>query len=104
MKRLNVPKFATEAEEAKWWDEHGDAVGQNLMEAIKTGAAHRGGPRRVLEERRESKNITIRMPVSDIERARVLAERKGLGYQTYVKMLLHEALEREETRAGRRAG
>ena len=26
MKKLVVPKFATEAEEAKWWDEHMDAA------------------------------------------------------------------------------
>jgi hypothetical protein len=30
MKKLVVPKFATEAEEAKWWDEHMGAVGENL--------------------------------------------------------------------------
>ncbi len=39
------------------------------------------------------------MPVDDIERARRLADRKGLGYQTYMKMLLHEALNREESDA-----
>jgi predicted DNA binding CopG/RHH family protein len=38
------------------------------------------------------------MPLDDIDRARVLAEKKGIGYQTYMKMLLHEALEREENR------
>jgi len=27
-----------------------------------------------------------------------LAEKKGLRYQTYLKMLLHEALEREQKR------
>ena len=63
MKKLVVPKFATEAEEAKWWDEHMRAVGENLIAAMKSGTAHRGGPRRVLQERRESRNITIRMPL-----------------------------------------
>jgi len=37
MKKLVVPKFATEAEEAKWWDEHMDAVGENLIDALKSG-------------------------------------------------------------------
>jgi len=32
----------------------------------------------------------------DISRARSLADRRGLRYQTYLKMLIHEALEREE--------
>jgi len=38
-----------------------------------------------------------RIPVDDIERAHRLADRKGLGYQTYMKMLLHAALNREES-------
>ena len=95
MKKLEVPKFATEAEEAKWWDEHMDAVGENLIAGLKSGTAHRGGPRRVLQERRESRNITIRMPLSDLQAVQELAQKKGLPYQTYMKMLLHQALEKE---------
>ena len=95
MKKLVVPKFATEAEEAKWWDEHMDAVGENLIAGLKNGTAHRGGPRRVLQERRESRNITIRMPLTDLQAAREMAQKKGLPYQTYMKMLLHQALEKE---------
>ena len=45
--------------------------------------------------RREPKNITIRVAISDIERARALAAQKGIGYQTLMKMLLKEALDRE---------
>jgi hypothetical protein len=95
MKKLAVPKFTTEAEEAKWWDEHMDAVGENLIAAMKSGTAHRGGPRRVLQERRESRNITIRMPLTDLQAAQEMAQKKGLPYQTYMKMLLHQALEKE---------
>jgi len=104
MKKLVVPKFDNEAKEAKWWDDHMDVVEANLVEAMKNGTAHRGGPRQVLKERRESKNITIRMPIADITRAQGLAEKKGIGYQTYMKMLLHEALDREERQPRRKAG
>jgi len=100
MKRLVAPKFQSEAEEAKWWDDHMDIVGENLLEAMKKGTAHRGGPAALL---RETRNITIRIANSDIERARKLAEQKGIGYQTYMKMLLREGLDREEKRA-RKAG
>jgi uracil-DNA glycosylase len=34
-----------------------------------------------------------------IQAARDLAQRKGLPYQTYMKMLLHEALEKERRTA-----
>jgi predicted DNA binding CopG/RHH family protein len=93
-----VPKFETEAAEARWWDEHKSMVEASLRDAMRDGTAQRGAARRLVREARESKNITIRMPLRDIERARSLAEKRGIGYQTYMKMLLHEALEREENR------
>jgi predicted DNA binding CopG/RHH family protein len=43
----------------------------------------------------KSRSITIRIATPDLEAARKLAERKGLPYQTYIKMLLHQALQRE---------
>jgi predicted DNA binding CopG/RHH family protein len=51
-----------------------------------------------VKEARASKNITIRMSVEDLERARQLSAKRGLAYQTYMKMLLHEALDQEEKR------
>lgn len=39
-----------------------------------------------------SRPVTIRLDVNDIERAERQAAAKGLRYQTYIKMLLHEAL------------
>src|SRR5207244_393285 len=38
---------------------------------------------------------TIRLATEDIDRARGLAAQKGIGYQTYIKILLREALQRE---------
>jgi predicted DNA binding CopG/RHH family protein len=96
MKELVVPKFENEDEEAKWWDEHADVAEANLMEAIENGTAHIGGPARILQERRESRDISIRVPIADLERAREQAQKKGLAYQTYIKMLLHEALDRQD--------
>jgi len=96
--RPKVPHFKSEAEEARWWDEHKPMVETSLRDAMRDGTAQQQTAQRLVREARESKNITIRMPLRDIERARSLAERKGIGYQTYMKMLLHEALEREENR------
>ena len=99
MKKLVVPRFTTEAEEAQWWYDHRDVVEANLSEALRNGTANYGTAQRVMREIRESKNITIRMPLNDLDRARKLSKKKGLGYQTYMKMLLHEALDREEAAA-----
>jgi predicted DNA binding CopG/RHH family protein len=40
------------------------------------------------------------MQEGDIERVRRLAEMKGIGYQTYMKILLREALDREDRKTG----
>ena len=48
-----------------------------------------------------SRLLSIRLPEPDIALAQRLAEKKGLPYQTYIKSLLHEALERERLLAER---
>lgn len=48
-----------------------------------------------------SRLLSIRLPENDLALARSLAESKGLPYQTYIKSLLHEALEREHALAER---
>ena len=40
---------------------------------------------------------TIRLDPTDISRAKIQAERRGLKYQTYLKMLIHRALAQEES-------
>ena len=95
-RKIRIPEFDNEAEEARWWDDHKAMVEENLLRAMQDGTAQRGTAQRILKEARASKNITIRMPVADIERARQLSAKKGLAYQTYIKMLLHEALDKEE--------
>ena len=44
-----------------------------------------------------SRQITIRLGNKELALARRQAEAKGLKYQTYIKMLLHEALARNPT-------
>jgi len=50
-----------------------------------------------LSEKR-SVQIAIRLPGADLERAREVADRKGIGYQTLLKMLVHAGLAREARR------
>ena len=94
-KKLIIPRFKSEAEEARWWDGHMGQVEELFLSAMKKGTLRRGMALKLVKEARKSKNITIRMPIDDIDKARTLAEKKGIGYQTYMKMLLHQALGRE---------
>jgi predicted DNA binding CopG/RHH family protein len=90
--RPRVPRFATEAEEAKWWDDHKEMVEENLVRAIVDGTARRDAAGRLSREARASRNVTIRMAEADLDLARQQAEAKGLPYQTYIKSVLHEEL------------
>jgi predicted DNA binding CopG/RHH family protein len=85
-KQVTIPKFRTEAEEAKWWDSHPETATEIMKRALKSGKARRAVP---------LQTVTMRLPVPDIKTARDLAHQKGLPYQTYIKMLLHEALKKE---------
>src|ERR1035438_2778714 len=42
-----------------------------------------------------SQKVMLRIPVDDLDRARSQAARKGVRYQTYIKILLREGLDRQ---------
>ncbi|MFN0168035.1 MAG: hypothetical protein ACKV22_16545 [Bryobacteraceae bacterium] len=95
MKKLVVPKFETEAEEARWWDEHMDSVEENLVEAIETGTARRGGPRRILEERQKARaSITVPVTPEDLSAIHDLAQREGKPDEVIAGALLRDAVQR----------
>jgi hypothetical protein len=103
MSDLKVPKFESEAEEAKWWYENRDKVSAEFQKAAKEGRLGRGGIKRLLAERgipiQESgptPTTTIRLDPEDIAKAREQAAERGLRYQTYLKMLIREALRNAE--------
>src|SRR5258708_25132228 len=97
-KEFKIPEFKTEAEEARWWAENQERVTEAFQRAAAGGHLRRG----TVARRGATPTTTIRLDLSDIERARTLAEGRGLKYQTYLKMLLHDALEREARLASKR--
>jgi hypothetical protein len=101
---MKVPKFATEAEEAKWWFENQDKVFEEFKKAAKAGTLGHGGARRLFAEKgipfkepSPTPTTTIRLDPDDIAKARVQAAKRGLRYQTYLKMIIHEALRNAES-------
>jgi len=96
-KLSKVPKFITEDEEAKWW---ASAEGREFLKRQRgTGTKkHKGSPLVANLSRAGSVQIALRLPAPDLAKAREIAERKGIGYQTLLKMLLHEGLRRETRR------
>ena len=94
-KRRVVPKFATEKEEAEWWDQNREMVSRDFEEAGRRGEVKRMTAAQLVE-RLASRPVTIRLAEADLALAQKQAERKGLPYQTYIKSLLHETLAERE--------
>ena len=93
-----VPAFPTEAQEAGWWYKNRKKLDKDLAEAAGTGdlkVLDRKALMTRVSRSKASKVVSIRLPESDLELARLQASRRGLPYQTYIKSLLHQALERE---------
>ena len=100
-KALRIPKFKNEDEEADWWS---GRQGRDYVKLRSTAAKSKGtkpaGSRLVAQiAKKNSIQIAIRLPEADLKRARKIATRKGIGYQTLIKMLVHEGLQREAERA-----
>jgi predicted DNA binding CopG/RHH family protein len=100
MKKTNQPPaFANEDDEAIWWASRQgrEFLKQKSVEAPKKALK---GSRVVGRlNRAATVQIALRLPGPDLEKARELATRKGIGYQTLLKMLVHEGLRREARRA-----
>jgi predicted DNA binding CopG/RHH family protein len=85
-----------EAEEAAWWDANSERL---MLEAAKRGTLRVGTLEQLVAEMKTAKAkaekpypISLRIPAGDIEMAKEQAQKKGMGYQTYLKSLLHQAL------------
>jgi predicted DNA binding CopG/RHH family protein len=93
MSHQPIPKCANEEEEAAWWDAHPEVLTERFQSARQLGNVRR--PTQT-DRPGASETVTIRIPPEELTRARALAAKRGLRYQTYLKMLLHEALDAEE--------
>ena len=99
--QIIMPKFVNEAQEADWW---ASREGRQFVKQKAVGTGKKGGmPRgsRLVGQLNKvaSVQIALRLPEPDVAKARELATRKGIGYQTLLKMLVHEGLRREARRA-----
>lgn len=80
-----LPPFATEEEEAEFWDTHDSTEFLDETEAVET---------RFVDQRLPKKQITIRLDASAIEEIKKVASSKGLGYQTLIRMWVMEQLQK----------
>ena len=99
IQKMTIPSFKTETEEADWLYRHRRKLDAEMIQAMRAGKTIPLAE--VLERAKRKatlKPVTLRLPGGDIDTARRLAEEKGIGYQPYIKILLHDALRTEVAR------
>ena len=93
MSQEPIPDFTSEQEEADWWDAHPEILAERFRAAKQQGTIRRLSHTNLPGA---SDIVTIHIPASELTRARELAAKRGLRYEIYLNMLLHEALDNEE--------
>ena len=104
-----LPAFRSESEEADWYaTPAGRRYTQREFErALRGGTLQRStgaklkrtDPKLLAQlmeqaKQRATKAVSLRIPVADLERARAIAEKKGVGYQSVMKEAIREGLKR----------
>lgn len=87
-RKLNIPTFESKTDEARWFDSHRRELEDEMEMAIKQGRVTRRLP--VREERPVA--VTILLSRDDVDAARERAAEQGIQYQTYIRVLVHQAL------------
>ncbi len=96
---LKKKTFASEAEEAAWWESREDALVDEFEKATDQGRVGIG----TVAKRAALPTTTIRLDPEDIAKARAQAAERGLRYQTYLKMIIHEALRMSDSKQNSKA-
>jgi hypothetical protein len=93
MPKEQIPLFQSDEEEARWFADH-DVELDPYFEVLPPNpvplAERLGLPPR---KKPPTKAISIRISEDDLAKAQAIAEKKGIGYQTLLKMGIHEWLE-----------
>ena len=84
--KKKIPKFKSEAEERRFWQKHDSSEYINWNEAKIA----------VLPKLKPSvKSISIRMPEIMLNQIKVMANKKDVPYQSFIKTILSEKIRQE---------
>jgi hypothetical protein len=108
-KSTDVRKLKANAGEADWYatPEGRRQTQREFARALKEGTLIRSAGSRIARsdprllvqlmeqaKRKATRSISIRVPIADLEQAREIAEKAGVGYQTVLKQAIREGLKR----------
>ncbi len=84
--KKKIPKFKTEAEERRFWQQHDSKDYLDWSEAEEI-VLHRLKP--------STRKISVRLPESMLEELKVLANKRDVPYQSLLKIFLSERIAAE---------
>jgi len=82
-----LPKFATDQEESNFWDTHDSTEFLDDTEPVEVA---------FVDARPRKKQISLRLDAQTIDALKAIARRKGIGYQTLIRMWVMERLAQEQ--------
>jgi predicted DNA binding CopG/RHH family protein len=88
MTRKDIPTFSSEEEERDFWATH-DAT--DYVDFTQSQRAQ------FPELRPSAKTISLRLPVFLLDSLKVLAHKRDVPYQSLIKLMLADAIQRERT-------
>ncbi|MGQ9825529.1 MAG: CopG family antitoxin [Desulfotomaculales bacterium] len=91
-----IPEFATEKEAAEFFDRYSfaEAMEKCLFEPEEVELDPELAAK--IRERAQTKRVTLRLRVSQIEAAKEIARKKDIPYQTLIRFWVAEAIRREQ--------
>jgi predicted DNA binding CopG/RHH family protein len=101
-RKIIIPRFGATSAEAMWFDKNRKKLEADMSRRLADGdtvTLAAAMAQSAAKEKAKLKPVTIRMHPDDLEAVRRMAAGKGLPYQTYIKVLLREALRRESRKA-----
>jgi len=86
-----LPEFANDREEAAFWDSHDSTEYLGETEPVDV---------EFVDARPPKTQISLRIDTETIRRLKAVARRKGVGYQTLIRIWVMERLQAESHRSG----
>jgi predicted DNA binding CopG/RHH family protein len=89
-----IPEFKSEEEEALFWDTHDSTEYVENLETIEISISPEL-ENKILTKRELKKPITLRLELNQIEAVKEIANKKGLPYQTLIRIWIVEGIRKE---------
>lgn len=89
-----IPEFKSEEEEARFWEEHDSTEFVEDLEPVDIEVSPEL-EKEILNKRELKKPITLRLEPYQIDAVKKIAIRKGLPYQTLIRMWITERIKAE---------